>query len=179
METNKNELISQARQTYSDLMETLEAFTPETFNRMPPLGGWTAGQVCEHLLLSAGVTEAIAGRTQAPERPADQKVEAIAAVFLDFTTKLQSPDFIIPAPGDYDRHTSIEKLKTVWTKLKEATRLLDLNVLCMDFELPVMGHLTRLEWVWFYVFHTQRHVRQLQRLLIPEPAHHRLPLPGR
>lgn len=179
METNKNELTTQARQTFAALMETLESFTAENFNREPQLGGWTAGQVCEHLLLSAGVVEVIAGRTEPTQRPADERVDAIAGVFLDFTTKLQSPDFIIPAEGDYDRQIMIEKLKTVWGKLKEAVRLLDLNALCADFEMPVMGRLTRLEWIWFYVFHTQRHIRQLKRLLTPEPTHHRLPLPGR
>ncbi|HEV2479657.1 MAG TPA: DinB family protein [Puia sp.] len=179
METNTNELGIQAKQTFTALMETLEAFTPETFNRVPPLGGWTAGQVCEHLLLSAGVVEVIAGKTQTPQRPANQKVEAIAAVFLDFNTKLQSPDFVIPAAGDYDQQISIQRLKTAWTKLREAVRLLDLNALCVDFELPVMGQLTRLEWIWFYVFHTQRHVRQLERLLTPAATRHRLPLPGR
>ncbi len=179
METIKNELGIQAKQTFTTLMETLDAFTPETFNRVPPLGGWTAGQVCEHLLLSAGVVEVIAGKTQPPGRPAGQKVEAIAAVFLDFNTRLQSPDFIIPAAGDYDQQLMIQKLKTVWTKLKEAVRLLDLDALCVDFDLPVMGQLTRLEWIWFYVVHTQRHVRQLERLLTPAPNRHRLPLPGR
>jgi hypothetical protein len=147
MELNKNELITQARQTYTALMESLEAFTPDNFNRQPPLGGWSAAQVAEHLLLSAGMVEVIAGRTTATHRPPDEKVEAIAAIFLDFTTKLQSPDFIIPAEKDYNQPETIDRLKTVWTKLKEAVRLLDLSATCMDFEFPTMGHLTRFEWI--------------------------------
>jgi hypothetical protein len=179
MDSNKNQLITQARETCTALLEVLEQFTPETFNQAPPQGGWTAGQVAEHLLLSAGVVETIAGRTEPPQRPADQHVETIAAIFLDFTVKLQSPDFIIPADKTYDQPEMIRRLKTVWTKLKEAVKLLDLNALCLDFEFPTMGHLTRLEWIYFYTFHTQRHVRQFQRLLTPAPTHHRLPLPGR
>src|ERR1700744_1460020 len=103
MENNKHELVVKARQTCSALMEALEAFRPEQFNRVPPLGGWTAGEVAEHLLLSAGVVEVIAGRTETTQRPADQKVDALAAIFLDFTIKLQSPDFIIPEHKDYDQ----------------------------------------------------------------------------
>ena len=179
MEYNKNELLTQARQTFTALMETLEAFTPDNFNRVPPLGGWTAGQVAEHMLLSAGVVEVIAGQTETTQRPADEKVGAIAAIFLDFSIKLQSPDFIIPAEKTYDQREMIDRLKTVWSKLKEGVRILNLNVLCTDFELPGMGRLTRLEWIWFYVFHTQRHLRQFNRLLTPAPTHHRLPLPGR
>lgn len=179
MEPNKDHLVMQARETCTALLEVLEQFTPDTFNQAPPQGGWTAGQVAEHLLLSAGVVETIAGHTETPQRPAGQQVEAIAAIFLDFTVKLQSPDLIVPAVRSYDLSEMTHRLKTVWTKLKEAIKLLDLNVLCLDFEFPTMGYLTRLEWIYFYVFHTQRHLRQFQRLLIPAPTHHRLPLPGR
>jgi hypothetical protein len=179
MEPNKDQLITQARETCAALLEVLEQFSSDTFNQAPPQGGWTAGQVAEHLLLSAGVVETIAGHTETPKRPAGEHVEAIAAIFLDFTVKLPSPDFIVPADKTYDQREMIHRLKTVWTKLKEAIKLLDLSALCLDFEFPTMGHLTRLEWIYFYVFHTQRHLRQFQRLLTPAPTHHRLPLPGR
>lgn len=179
MEYNKNELITQGRQTCTTLLETLEQFTPESFNKIPPQGGWTPGQIAEHLLLSAGVAEAITGKTEPSKRPADQHIDTLAAIFLDFAVKLQSPDFIVPEAKDYDQQEMIYRLKTVWTKLKEAVRLLDLSVLCVDFEFPGLGPLTRQEWIWFYVFHTQRHNRQFQGLLTPAPTHHRLPLPGR
>ncbi|HWB93703.1 MAG TPA: DinB family protein, partial [Puia sp.] len=177
MDTTKCELNEQAKQTAAKLLETLEAFDPQKFNQTPPLGGWTAGQVAEHLLKSAGVVEVIAGNTKATERPANAKVDAIASIFLDFTTKLQSPEFIIPEAKEYDQQEMIARLKAVWTKLTEAIRLLDLSALCMDFELPGLGHLTRLEWISFYIFHTQRHLRQLDRLLTPEPSHPRRPHP--
>lgn len=179
MEHNTNDLVAQAKQTCSALLETLEAFTPEQFNAVPSSGGWTAGQVAQHLLLSAGVVEVIAGRTETAPRPVDQHVDGIAAIFLDFTIKLQSPDFVIPEARDYDQQEMIYRLKTAWTKLKEAVRLLDLSALCMDFEMPGIGLLTRLEWIYFYIFHTQRHLRQFKRLLTPEPSPRRLPLPGR
>jgi DinB superfamily len=179
MELDKNDLITQARDTYTALMDTLEAFTPDNFNQGPVLGGWTAGQVAEHLLLSAGVVEIIAGRTETAHRPADEKADALAAIFLDFTIKLSSPDFILPAKKTYDQQEMTDRLKTVWTKLKEAIRLLDLKALCLDSEIPTIGTLTRLEWIYFYVIHTQRHLRQLKALLLPAPSHHRLPLPGR
>ena len=36
METIKNELGIQAKQTFTTLMDTLDADTPETINRVPP-----------------------------------------------------------------------------------------------------------------------------------------------
>jgi DinB superfamily len=179
MPIDKNELGAQGRQTCAALMETLEKFTPENFNRVPPDGGWTAAQVAEHLLLSAGVVEAIGGRTEMALRPADQHVDALAAIFLDFAVKFQAADFVLPEDKMYDQQEMIYRTKTTWTKLKEALRLLDLSMLCLDAEFPGMGHLTRLEWIWFYIIHTQRHLRQLNGLLTPAPTQHRLPLPRR
>jgi hypothetical protein len=152
------------KETCSDLLQILDAFSEVEFNTVPPYGGWTPGQVAEHLLLSAGVVEVISGRTVAATRPPDEKVAGIAGIFLDFTTKLSSPPFIVPAQGEYSKTEMINRLRVVWTKLAEAVRLLDLSVICLDFEFPGSGTLTRLEWISFYVFHTQRHVAQLHRI---------------
>ena len=152
------------KETCSALLQILDAFSEQEFNTVPPCGGWTPGQVAEHLLLSAGVVEVISGRTAAATRPSDEKVAGIAAIFLDFTTKLSSPSFIVPAEGNYSKTEMMNRLRVVWTKLAEAVKLLDLSVVCEDFEFPGSGTLTRLEWISFYVFHTQRHIAQLHRI---------------
>jgi hypothetical protein len=36
--------------------------------------------------------------------------------------------------------------------------------LCMEFDFPGFGHLTRYEWLKFIVFHTQRHIHQLKQI---------------
>jgi DinB superfamily len=160
----KKEIAAQIKQTCSALIGVLDSFDEEGFNTVPPQGGWTGGQVAEHLLLSAGAAEVIKGRTEETTRPDDEKIAVIASIFLDFTTRLSSPDFIIPAAGFYDKAEMIDKLKIVWTKLGQAVKLLDLSVTCVDAEFPTLGHLTRLEWIVFYVFHTQRHIRQLKNI---------------
>jgi hypothetical protein len=165
MNTSKETLIEQAKETSAAFFATLYSFAGEQFNTRPAYGGWTAGQVAEHLLLSGGVVETIAGRT-APTttRQPDAHCAMIAGVFLDFNTKLQSPDFIIPSAGYHDQQEMIGKLKIVWEKIKEGVRRLDLSVTCLDFEFPTVGPLTRLEWLWFYVWHTQRHLNQLKNI---------------
>jgi len=165
MDTSKETLIEQAKETSTAFFATLNSFTEEQFNTRPAYGGWTAGQVAEHLLLSAGVVETIAGRTiPTTGRLPDAHCLMIASVFLDFSTKLQSPDFIIPSGGYHDKLEHISKLRTVWEKIREGLRRLDLSVTCLDFEFPTVGPLTRLEWLWFYVWHTQRHLRQMKNI---------------
>lgn len=165
MDTSKQALGPQAKQTGAAILQLLATFNDEQLNTQPAYGGWTAGQVAEHLLLSGGVVETIAGHTEpTTDRQPDARCPIIASIFLDFSTKLQSPDFIIPAGGYYDKQELISKTKVIWDKIGEGIRLLDLDVTCLDFEFPTIGYLTRLEMLWFYVWHTQRHIHQLNRI---------------
>jgi len=165
MDTSKQALALQAKETGAALLHLLATFTDDQLNTQPAYGGWTAGQVAEHLLLSGGVVETIAGRT-APttDRQPDARCPIIASIFLDFSTKLPSPDFIIPSNGYHDKPEILGKTKVVWDKIGEGIRLLDLSVTCTDFEFPTIGYLTRLEMLWFYVWHTQRHLHQLKQI---------------
>jgi len=165
MEINKQELAVQAKHTGAGILNNLAGFTDEQFNTIPSYGGWTVGQVTEHLLLSAGVVEVIAGHT-APttDRQPGAHLATIAGIFLDFNTKLKSPDFIIPSDGYHDKEELVHKTKLVWDKIGEGIRLLDLSATCLDFEMPGLGPLTRLEWLWFYVWHTQRHLHQIKNI---------------
>jgi hypothetical protein len=165
MDTSKQALVAKAKETAADILQTLSTFTDEQFNTQPAYGGWTAGQVAEHLLLSGGIVDTISGRTTpTTDRQPDAHCAVIAGVFLDFNTKLQSPDFILPSGGYHDKQDHIAKTKVVWDKIGEGIRLLDLSVTCVDFEFPSMGYLTRLEFLWFYVWHTQRHLHQLKNI---------------
>lgn len=165
MDISKQALASQAKRTGADILNILASFNEEQFNTQPSYGGWTAGQVAEHLLLSGGVAEAINGHTRpTTDRQPDAHCAMIAGIFLDFSTKLQSPDFILPSGGYHDKTDHIDKTKLVWERIGEGIDALDLSVTCTDFEMPTVGHLTRLEWLWFYVWHTQRHLCQLNNI---------------
>lgn len=85
---NKKELLASFTDTSSELLQSLSSFKDDELNIVPFAGSWTAGQVGEHLLKSgSGITQILLGNTQATERPQDEEVESIAAIFLDFTKK--------------------------------------------------------------------------------------------
>ncbi|MBE7179216.1 MAG: DinB family protein, partial [Mucilaginibacter polytrichastri] len=44
-------------------------------------------------------------------------------------------------------------------------RDMDLSMLCLGFDFPGLGFLTRYEWLYFNIYHTQRHIRQLRNIL--------------
>jgi hypothetical protein len=158
-----NSLNTQVEQTGGAIVGELNLFSEQQLNTVPFEGSWTGGQVAEHLLMSGGVVEVVFGRTAPTERAPDEKVPMLR-IFLDFSIKMQTPDFIVPSDGFHAKQPLIDKLGENWARIREAVGSLDLTETCLDFEMPSVGHLTRLEWISFHVFHTKRHLHQLKNI---------------
>lgn len=145
-----------------DFCETLDKFTAAQINQTPDQGGWNAGQVAEHISISI---EALPdGHTAVANRFIDEQVIPINDVFLDFEAKYQSPEFVLPKHVTHEKAALLKTLRTLAAKHVHAATDLDLTVLCMDFEFPTVGYMTRYEWLNFFVVHSQRHLRQLKNI---------------
>lgn len=157
------ELNTEIKETANALLQTLAAFNKEQLNKVPYADSWTAGQVGEHLIkaVSAGI---LYGTTKDTERPPDVMVKPLRDQFLNFDIKMESPDFILPSDGPHDKEATINKLQGVWKELAEAADTLDLTKTCLDFTIPGVEPMTRLEWLNFYIAHTKRHTHQLKNI---------------
>lgn len=159
------EIISEFEATLNEFITTLSSLSQEQFNIHPAENSWTAGQVAEHIRksLKRGVV-LLTSETKPAERPADKLVETIKNIFTDFSRKLNSPDFIIPADMNYDKEILIHELSKA-KEIGEISRTLDLSELCTAFAFPVLGNLTRLEVLNFYAYHIKRHIHQLKGIV--------------
>lgn len=166
-------LKSESEKTFSGLYGVLAPLTDQMINTIPFEGSWTAGQVLEHVIKSAsGLPEVCGGPVTHTDRPRDEKVAAIQKLFLDFSVKFQSPDFILP--GNDPQHKTIltNALKKTEQRINHIAATQDLGVECLAFELPGFGKLTRYELLSFVLIHAQRHTRQLENIarhLTPDP----------
>lgn len=160
------DLGEQLNATLEEFEELITSFSQEELNRVPFTGSWTGGQVAHHVLLSQeGIVKTIHGRTAVTDRPPGKNVKTLNDIFLDFGTKFKSPEFIDPGPGPYQKDELLNRLKVVSKAIKNAVETLDLGAVCLSFELPGVGKMTRLEWVHFFLVHTQRHLRQMTNIL--------------
>lgn len=159
-----NPYVPELERVFKELIEVLSAHTEEQLNTIPFEGSWTAGQVGDHLLKSYGVAETLNGRTAQTTRPIDAMVERIKAVFLDFSTKLKSPEFIIPTNDHIHKEQLLKDLSAKTSQILQVLKTRDLTETCLDFEPPVLGKLTRLEWACFVYCHTTRHIHQLKKI---------------
>ncbi|NQX39767.1 DinB superfamily protein [Pedobacter steynii] len=159
---NKEKIAKEMEETMTALSALLSSFSQEEINRVPFEGSWTAGQVARHLMLSnSGFLEILFGPDKEADRPVDQKVEQVKADFLNFTTKMQSPDFVLPKAMIYDKTALLDALEDIKAKFAVVINTLDLSKICMAFELPGYGYFTRWEAIYFVIYHNQRHSHQL------------------
>ena len=159
------DILLEMEETASKLLQTVSAFPHEQFNSIPFEDSWTAAQVSDHILKSvSGVWEMFYTPTKPTDRPADRKAEAIKAMFLDFETKMKSPEFVLPGNSPMEKETLVNALEKIMAKLVSAIKTLNLSETCTAFELPGFGEFTRAEWAWFAIYHTQRHTRQLKNI---------------
>jgi ketosteroid isomerase-like protein len=158
-------LLDELEATTADLLRTLSLYKDEEINTIPFEGSWSGGQVADHLQkANGGALKVIHARVQPTERPVDKNNETIRNIFLDFSTKLKSPDFILPSEEPLKKDELFNSLKSTMEGLQEGAKNLNLDDTCLDFNLPTIGLLTRLELIYFCIYHTQRHTRQLKNI---------------
>ena len=149
----------------SQLDNTIAAFSREQFNITPFEGSWSAGQVAEHILKSvSAIGKALNGRVTDCHRAPDERVNQFAAVFLDYNIKMKSPAFIIPSQGPHQKKELSTNLDRSFKKILTDNKKHDLSKICLDFEMPGIGNLTRLELISFINVHTRRHIHQLKNI---------------
>ncbi|GGF34340.1 DinB family protein [Echinicola rosea] len=157
----------------TQLISHLKDLSENQLNSIPFEGSWTAAQVGNHLFKSYAVAYTLKGNTAACDRQVDQKVWDIKNVFLDFTIKMASPEAILPDNNPISKAQLIRQLTERIEELK-ALKDEDLHRVCLDFIIPEYGEFTRLEWMWFTIFHTRRHVYQLEKIIakLPKNSYH-------
>jgi hypothetical protein len=89
---NKEQLRHELDATLSQFYHLFSAIPGDVVNVAPFEGSWTPAQLARHLVLAnGGCLEDINGPVQDTDRPLDAGVENIRSVFLDFSTKMESP----------------------------------------------------------------------------------------
>ena len=158
-------ILEEFDQTTTELLETINLFSKDNFNKILFEGSWTAGQVCEHLFKAeSGLPRLLKSNSQKTNRDPAEKVKIIESIFLDFSKKLQSPDFILPSSAPKDKEKLLFSMQSNRQEIKEQLKSTDLTLIFPDYPFPQLGELTGLEWLTFTICHSKRHTRQLKNI---------------
>jgi hypothetical protein len=157
-----NEILNEFEAATYAYMHAVKLFSQQQINEAPYEGCWTAAQITDHIFQSDNaVLKALHGPSQPANRPPDQGIDNLKAIFLDFSTKLKSPDFIIPDNIEHDKENLVSAFKSQRELIGKAIKTLDLTA---TVSMPIFGEPTRLELISFVIFHTQRHTNQVRNI---------------
>ena len=151
-------------QATDELIHLLSRFSKDQFNQSPYPGSWTAGQVGEHLFKTFQIVKLLQRQSDPIGRAPDQKVAAIREVMLDFETRRQAPDAVVPSSETLDKEVLMNSLGKRIAEFRSLIATTDLAEACPYFVLPQFGEFSKLEWVYFNLYHTQRHMEQLRKI---------------
>lgn len=163
---NKEQLRNDLDQTLAEFHHLLAGIPDQKVNTEPFAGSWTPGQLARHVVLvNTGFLQLLNGNVIETSRPPDAAVEKLREVLLDFTAKRQAPERVVPPVLEYKRERLLDSLQTTREGFSEVINNLDLTQTAIDFEVPMLGHVTRWEALHFILYHTQRHIHQLKRMI--------------
>ncbi len=162
---DKGVTLTEADKTFTELLQLVSSIDEKQINIVPFEGSWTAGQVAQHVILSAGsFVQLLNGPVKDTARDPEQNVANLRAAFLNFNIKMQSPDFIIPPDKVYQKQELVNTLGDIKNGFLKAIDTLDATKTCTLFEMPTIGYITRAEGIAFTIVHTQRHIHQLKNI---------------
>jgi hypothetical protein len=157
------ELFTSLDETWKKLVDLLSSADSKLINKIPFEGSWTIAQVVCHVTKSnQGMARIMQMYGVIPERNVMQAQPKLKQIFLDFKVKYNSPESIIPEAKEYDKEEVLRDLKNTVEQLTEQREKQNLSQL---LELDILGELTKLELLYFVLYHTQRHIHQLENIL--------------
>ena len=160
--TNTPALLEAIKAAGADLRDQLSGLGADRINTVPFEGSWTAAQLADHVSkATAGLAATMAMEGEPTDRQPDERVDALKTTFLDFSLKMQSPDFIKPGPGPYQKEEILAALDNAFGTVGAVDANADMSVVLNG--LP-MGPITKLELLHFVLYHTLRHNHQLENI---------------
>ncbi len=163
MKVDVNTLQEEWAANTKKLLDYLAAVPDAFLFESPAENEWSVSECFEHLVsVERGLSTIFNGSTEAPDRDPLDKQVAIKERFLAFESKLKAFGPIIPK-GRYKTRTDIVQAfngpRQVVMALGEQAGW---ERVCTGFDHPLFGSLTKAEWLYFCIYHAERHLNQMK-----------------
>jgi hypothetical protein len=160
--STKEELLTAVEEAISGMSALMMKLDEKQINSVPYENSWTAGQLLNHVTQSNnGMAKAMLQEPTPVDSDATEKIAGFKKVLLDLSSKLKSPDFILPKDGPYEKKGVIHELKISFNHFRENTEKANMNDMVEGMP---FGPVSKLELLHFVLYHTQRHLHQLKNI---------------
>jgi predicted transcriptional regulator YdeE len=147
----------------TELQALLAPLDEKKANTIPFKDSWTAAQLATHVTKSnKAMAQAMEMEGKQTGRNPAERAKELKDTFLNFSIKFKSPAFIVPAEDQYKKESVIAALKKSNDQLKENAGRVNT---AETINLPAFGEITKLELLYFVLYHTKRHIHQLKNIV--------------
>jgi hypothetical protein len=148
------------------LLELMLSFSPPEFPEKPEPETWSAAQIADHIIMiEMFVNKVYGSSSREADRAGDQKVKVMHDALLNSEKRFKAPDFVLPSPSGRLQAQAVKEFTEQRAAVRSHIENTDSSLLYPSFKHPMLGEMSVWEWGWFSVFHTERHIRQMQKLL--------------
>lgn len=142
-----------------DFVKNLDA---QKLTKKPSAKEWSVMECVEHLIVIEKLAKKVLDlESSEPRRPYFSKIEMMKNGLLNFNEKYETTEIFFPTGLYSDTNKALEDFEN---QRKEISKKGDIKLLYIGIEHPFFGKLTKLEWVYFCIFHAQRHFEQMKRV---------------
>jgi len=146
----------------SHVLETI-AVIPDTLYFVKPETGWSVAQILTHLCetekLSLKTLQATGEPTEG--RPPDEWVRKLEKALLRRDREYSAPEVTLPKEKN-DIEPDLKRFSEYRREMHVIIDQFDLTETCTQSPHPGAGYMTRIEWIYFTVFHGYRHAEQMR-----------------
>lgn len=161
----KSEVRNDLKKSTRSLLRIISNFPVAHFHSQPEEGGRSVSQIADHLIKTeTSILRLLTGSTNPSDRRAERKVAEIKSRLLDFDSKMKAFGPIVPDDKPKDKAVVVEALQDIRQRLTSLIEVEDLTRLVTGFKHPIFGAMTRLEWIYFAIFHSKRHAHQIEQI---------------
>ncbi len=162
-----SQLITDWKTNTFTLNEFLNIITEQQSLLQKDNTGWTVLEVIEHFYITEKACKNILLNKELPiaEEALREHIPAHMRMMLDMPTKVQAPESVKPK----QRFLTLEEGKKAFFSQRQQIQDIlenwdDANAIgCYPH--PMFGDLSQLEWIYFSMSHTNRHINQIKNIL--------------
>lgn len=148
-------------------LDILDTVTPEKLHLRNEQTEWCIMECAEHVLIyEQQVVKALEGAAEpVKDRAPNSKVSDISHSFFEFEKRLRVTGNADTLQGGYGNMADFSKtFRQNREDIKAVLHKEPVDWLCKDMEHPIFGFMTRIEWVYYLIYHTERHLQQINRI---------------
>jgi hypothetical protein len=170
-DAERQALLASLEKTDAQLVQLVEALTPEAWTFKPAEDRWSVAEVADHLLLAEQLFKQVINGPLMESPPPDEmsaagsRSDEIRDVMLDRSQKFQAPDPVKPTGRWPTQAEFLEAWKTERAATLDWIETTDANLHGHTYELPAIGIMDGQEWMTFMASHCERHLLQIEEVM--------------